>query len=123
MNKQQYNHTNKTKNPYPPHPLTHLLPPSLSPLPPPGIKDQGSGNVFKNNLVSVMLFPGTYGGRWEPENRDWHAGFDLEDASGTVLRGNVVAGKVLWLPSVSRSWMSVCMCREVDKEKVREIER
>ncbi|XP_047483519.1 fibrocystin-L-like isoform X2 [Penaeus chinensis] len=56
------------------------------------IKDQGRGNIFRNNLVSVMLFPGTYDGRWEPQNRDWHAGFDLEEASGTVLHGNVVAG-------------------------------
>ncbi|XP_068236296.1 fibrocystin-L-like [Palaemon carinicauda] len=56
------------------------------------IIDQSVGNIFKNNLISLMLFPGTYNGRNEIQNFKFFGGFVLNDASKTVLEGNVVAG-------------------------------
>ncbi|XP_066939677.1 fibrocystin-L-like [Macrobrachium rosenbergii] len=56
------------------------------------IVDEGVGNIFRNNLVSLMLFPGTYNGRNEVQNFNFFGGFVLNAATETVLEGNVVAG-------------------------------
>ncbi|XP_068231985.1 fibrocystin-L-like [Palaemon carinicauda] len=56
------------------------------------IRDDSEGNIYINNLLSVMLFPGTYNGRKETENTDWFGSFALNRATGVTLEGNVVSG-------------------------------
>ncbi|XP_064089363.1 fibrocystin-L-like [Macrobrachium nipponense] len=58
----------------------------------PCIRDDSSDNTYRGNLLSVMLFPGTYNGRFEDQNLDWFGAFALNKAMGVVLENNVVAG-------------------------------
>ncbi|KAK7084669.1 Fibrocystin-L [Halocaridina rubra] len=58
----------------------------------PCIRDDSNDNTFKNNLLSVMLFPGTYNGREEKQNLDWFGAFSLNKAGRVTLVDNVVAG-------------------------------
>jgi len=58
----------------------------------PSIRDESIGNMYKDNLVSVMLFPGTYNGASEEQNLDWYGAFELNKATRPVLENNVVAG-------------------------------
>ncbi|XP_066939673.1 fibrocystin-L-like [Macrobrachium rosenbergii] len=57
-----------------------------------GILDESEGNIFRNNLISLMLFPGRYDGRNEVQNLKFYGGFVLNDATKTILEGNIVAG-------------------------------
>ncbi|KAK4327441.1 hypothetical protein Pmani_002105 [Petrolisthes manimaculis] len=52
----------------------------------------GSDNVYKDNLLVSMLFPGTYNGAQETQNMDWYGAFNLNKATNPVLENNVVAG-------------------------------
>lgn len=45
-----------------------------------------------HNLVTLMLFPGTYLDRFEVENRDWEAAIEIQNSLGTTLIDNAVAG-------------------------------
>ncbi|KAK3879633.1 hypothetical protein Pcinc_015818 [Petrolisthes cinctipes] len=57
-----------------------------------GVIDEGSDNVYKDNLLVSMLFPGTYNGAQEDQNMDWYGSFNLNKATNPVLENNVVAG-------------------------------
>ncbi|KAK4312053.1 hypothetical protein Pmani_016482 [Petrolisthes manimaculis] len=57
-----------------------------------GVIDEGSDNVYKDNLLVSMLFPGTYNGAQETQNMDWYGAFNLNKATNPVLENNVVAG-------------------------------
>ncbi len=52
---------------------------------------QGVDNLARNNLVTMVVFPGTYNGKQE-KRIEWAAGFETIDAVRPVLSGNVVAG-------------------------------
>ncbi|XP_068250285.1 fibrocystin-L-like [Palaemon carinicauda] len=56
------------------------------------IRDDSLDNTYRGNLLSVMLFPGTYNGRFEEQNLDWFGAFSINKANRIVLEGNVVAG-------------------------------
>lgn len=60
------------------------------------MNDEGTDNVYRDNLLVSMLFPGTYNGAQETQNLDWYGAFNLNKATSPVLENNVVAG--------------VCMC-------------
>ncbi|XP_022097673.1 fibrocystin-L-like isoform X1 [Acanthaster planci] len=45
-----------------------------------------------HNLVTLMVFPGTYQDRFESENLDWNAGIEVDKADKVVLINNTVAG-------------------------------
>ena len=47
--------------------------------------------MFRRNLVSLMVNPGTYNGRDE-ERLIWDSGFDSRRATRPILTGNAVAG-------------------------------
>ncbi|KAK4308482.1 hypothetical protein Pmani_019822 [Petrolisthes manimaculis] len=57
-----------------------------------GVIDEGSDNVYKDNLLVSILFPGTYNGAQETQNMDWYGAFNLNKATNPVLENNVVAG-------------------------------
>ena len=49
-------------------------------------------NHLIHNLISLVVFPGTYQDRYEEENLMWNAGIEVEEATNPVLIDNVVAG-------------------------------
>uniref|UniRef100_H2YQB4 Polycystic kidney and hepatic disease 1 (autosomal recessive)-like 1 n=1 Tax=Ciona savignyi TaxID=51511 RepID=H2YQB4_CIOSA len=58
-----------------------------------GIRVTGSKHRLERNLVTTTLFRGAYGNRFELENyRDWHAAFELAEATDLVLVNNTAAG-------------------------------
>ncbi|CAK8682966.1 unnamed protein product [Clavelina lepadiformis] len=58
-----------------------------------GIRLTGAGHQLVNNLVTVTLFRGTWGDRMEWNNFvDWHASFEVAEASSLIMKGNVAAG-------------------------------
>ncbi|XP_054766411.2 fibrocystin-L-like [Lytechinus pictus] len=57
-----------------------------------GIKTYGTNTMITNNLVSLMVFPGTYQDRFETENIDWMGGIDVVEATNPILINNTVAG-------------------------------
>ncbi|XP_078617899.1 fibrocystin-L-like [Branchiostoma floridae x Branchiostoma japonicum] len=52
----------------------------------------GVDNKLRRNLVSLIIWPGGYQDRNEPENVDWTAAIEVFEATSIVLDGNVVAG-------------------------------
>lgn len=44
------------------------------------------------NLVTLMIFPGTYLDRFEKESLDWEAAIEIQNSLGTTLTDNAVAG-------------------------------
>ncbi|XP_072027284.1 LOW QUALITY PROTEIN: fibrocystin-L-like [Amphiura filiformis] len=54
--------------------------------------DYGTGNTFINNLVAVVINPGTYLDRFEEENKLLSAGFEMDKATNPILINNTVAG-------------------------------
>lgn len=48
--------------------------------------------MITNNLVTLMVFPGTYQDRFEGENIDWIGGIDVAKAMDPILINNTVAG-------------------------------
>lgn len=52
----------------------------------------GERNTIKNNLITVIQFPGTFNGRVEKDKFTWDAGLEINEASDLVVTGNVVAG-------------------------------
>ncbi|XP_019623376.1 PREDICTED: fibrocystin-L-like [Branchiostoma belcheri] len=52
----------------------------------------GVDNKLRRNLVSLIIWPGSYQDRVEPENVDWTAAIEVFEATSIVLQGNVVAG-------------------------------
>ncbi|CAK8682976.1 unnamed protein product [Clavelina lepadiformis] len=58
-----------------------------------GIRLTGTGHKLENNLVTLTLFRGTWGDRKELDNyEDWHASFEVAEASSLIMKGNVAAG-------------------------------
>ncbi|XP_071488092.1 fibrocystin-L-like [Diadema antillarum] len=57
-----------------------------------GIISYGENTIITNNLVTLMVFPGTYQDRFETDNLDWMGGIDVAEASNPVLINNTVAG-------------------------------
>ncbi|XP_076825620.1 fibrocystin-L-like isoform X2 [Clavelina lepadiformis] len=58
-----------------------------------GIRLTGAGHKLENNLVTLTLFRGTWGDRNELTNyMDWHASFEVAEASSLIMKGNVAAG-------------------------------
>ena len=57
-----------------------------------GLYASSNGAVVTNNLLSEALWPGTYNGRYEIHNPNWHATVDLLGAEGYTLEGNYVVG-------------------------------
>ncbi|KAG0718999.1 Fibrocystin-L [Chionoecetes opilio] len=57
-----------------------------------GVRDESGSNTYKNNLITTVLFAGTYLDRKEEENYNFNGAFQLDNAPNTVLSGNVVAG-------------------------------
>ncbi|XP_072034167.1 fibrocystin-L-like [Amphiura filiformis] len=57
-----------------------------------GIRDQGNKNRMVHNLVTLVIFPGTYQDRNEKENRAWSGGIEVHLARNSVLKDNAVAG-------------------------------
>ena len=53
---------------------------------------EGRLNSLIDNLVTLMVYPGTYLDRFEDENRDWEASIEIHNSLGTTLIGNAVAG-------------------------------
>ncbi|XP_038045747.1 fibrocystin-L-like [Patiria miniata] len=58
----------------------------------PGVIVWGEGNQLIHNLVTLVVFPGTYQDRFEEENTDWTGGIEVENANKAVLVNNTVAG-------------------------------
>eukprot|EP00731_Ephydatia_muelleri_P028251 Em0019g1124a len=52
----------------------------------------GSNHQVIQNLASLSLFPGTYGGVDQPLNSVWTANFELANTQGLTLVGNSAAG-------------------------------
>ena len=48
--------------------------------------------IFRGNLASGLINPGTYIGRYEVHNFNWPAAIDMLNAEQPVLEGNYVAG-------------------------------
>ncbi|CAK8682961.1 unnamed protein product [Clavelina lepadiformis] len=58
-----------------------------------GIRLTGAGHRLENNVVTVTLFRGTWGDRNEINDyEDWHASFEVAEASSLIMKGNVAAG-------------------------------
>lgn len=57
----------------------------------PSLTIKGSNHEVTNNLASMSRFPGTYR-RNQPFNPDWTANYEVHNAEGLVLTGNVAAG-------------------------------
>lgn len=53
---------------------------------------EGRFNSVVGNLVTLMIYPGTYLDRFEDENRDWEAAIEIQNSLGTTLTDNAVAG-------------------------------
>ncbi|XP_068189914.1 fibrocystin-L-like [Antennarius striatus] len=53
---------------------------------------KGSGTKLRRNLVSLVLWPGSYQGREEAFNFEWNAGIEANEAIDVVLQHNIVAG-------------------------------
>ena len=49
-------------------------------------------NEIIHNLITLVVFPGTYQDRFEPENLMWNAGIEVEKAGKVILINNTVAG-------------------------------
>ncbi|XP_038070546.1 fibrocystin-L-like isoform X1 [Patiria miniata] len=45
-----------------------------------------------HNLVTLVVFPGTYQNRFEKENLEWNAGIEVDSAGKVLLVNNTVAG-------------------------------
>ena len=52
---------------------------------------RGSENRVEGNLVTLVVFPGTYNGRLEARF-EWQAAFEILSSPDTVLRDNAAAG-------------------------------
>ena len=52
----------------------------------------GNNNTLRDNLVVLLVFPGSYQDRYEVTNIQWMASIETYKASNTTLVGNVVAG-------------------------------
>ncbi len=57
----------------------------------PSITVTDKNHEVTNNLASLSRFPGTYR-RIQPLNPDWTANFEVHNAEGLILTGNVAAG-------------------------------
>ena len=57
-----------------------------------GIIINGNDNTVRDNLVVLLVFPGSYQDRLETTNIEWMASIEIHKASNTSLVGNVVAG-------------------------------
>lgn len=53
---------------------------------------EGVKASIQRNLVTLMIYPGTYLDRFEEENRDWEASIEIHNSILTELKGNAVAG-------------------------------
>ncbi|KAJ8026384.1 Fibrocystin-L [Holothuria leucospilota] len=58
----------------------------------PGIVTWGEDTKLIHNLVSLIIFPGEYQDRYEPENLLWNGGIEVDNARRPVLINNTVAG-------------------------------
>ncbi|XP_071793632.1 fibrocystin-L-like isoform X1 [Asterias amurensis] len=58
----------------------------------PGIIVWEDNNEIIHNLITLVVFPGTYQDRFEPENLMWNAGIEVEKAGKVILINNTVAG-------------------------------
>ncbi|XP_050685917.1 fibrocystin-L-like isoform X2 [Eriocheir sinensis] len=56
------------------------------------VKDEEGSNFYRRNLITTVLFLGTFGDRFETQNLNWYGAFQLDNAPNTVLEGNAVAG-------------------------------
>ncbi|CAD5115663.1 DgyrCDS4618 [Dimorphilus gyrociliatus] len=56
------------------------------------IVTNGKGNKIENNLITLNIFPGTYGSRAELGNYEFFASIEIQNGTDTVLKDNVVAG-------------------------------
>ena len=65
-----------------------IIPNSFSQI---AIQDSGIDNAFRDNLVTLMVFSGTFNQRDEGRTF-WDAGIDVRRATRPVLTGNAVAG-------------------------------
>ena len=84
-----------------------LIPYFLStsfPIPSSGIRDDSGSNTYTNNLITTVLFLGTYGDRKETQNLHWYGALQLDNALNTVLISNVVAGTYM------QGFVCVCVC-------------
>lgn len=57
-----------------------------------GIVVEGRLNNVVGNLVTLMVFPGTYLDREEGQSLDWEAAIEIHYSIGTKLTDNAVAG-------------------------------
>ncbi|KAJ8026005.1 Fibrocystin-L [Holothuria leucospilota] len=58
----------------------------------PGIITWGEDTSIIHNLISLIIFPGEYQDRFEPENLIWNGGIEVDKARRPVLINNTVAG-------------------------------
>lgn len=57
-----------------------------------GIIIEAQSTSVQRNLVTLMIYPGTYLDRYEDENRDWEAAIEIQNSLLTTLKDNAVAG-------------------------------
>lgn len=57
-----------------------------------GIVSWGEDTKLIHNLVSLIIFPGEYQDRYEPENLLWNGGIEVGNARRPVVINNTVAG-------------------------------
>ncbi|XP_045124918.1 fibrocystin-L-like [Portunus trituberculatus] len=57
-----------------------------------GVRDETGFNTYTNNLITTVLFLGTYGDREETQNLNVYGAFQIDNAPNLALVGNVVAG-------------------------------
>ncbi|KAK7468036.1 hypothetical protein BaRGS_00036740, partial [Batillaria attramentaria] len=57
-----------------------------------GIQTNSAGTRIENNLVALTIWPGAYQDREESFNFEFDGAIDAMDATGLILRNNIVAG-------------------------------
>ena len=74
---------------------------------------QGTNNSLVENLISLVVWPGTYNGRMEESNFDQTAGVEATEAEELIMQGNVVAGAeriAYMLAGKSHSCLVISIC-------------